>query len=247
MRSMRLPAYTREEAAAAVAAAQSISEALRLLGLRPAGGNHRTLRRHLERWGIATDHFDPDAGRRANGTRRARPLAEILVEHSTFSRGHLKERLYAAGLKEPCCELCGQGPVWRGTEMALVLDHINGVGDDHRLENLRIVCPNCAATLDTHCGKNLALRAERCCSACGTAFKARASAQRYCSVRCARASEVGQPRPHRRKVLRPSREVLEQEVASLGFRGTARRHGVSDNAVRKWLRHYDRAAAHSVP
>ena len=55
--------------------------------------------------------------------------------------------------------------------MALILDHINGVPNDNRLENLRIVCPNCAATLDTHCGrKNLlrerdlrALRDERSC------------------------------------------------------------------------------------
>jgi hypothetical protein len=37
--------------------------------------------------------------------------------------------------------------------MSLIIDHINGVGDDNRLENLQIVCPNCAATLDTHCGR----------------------------------------------------------------------------------------------
>jgi hypothetical protein len=37
--------------------------------------------------------------------------------------------------------------------MSIILDHINGVRDDHRLENLRMVCPNCAATLDTHCGR----------------------------------------------------------------------------------------------
>lgn len=34
--------------------------------------------------------------------------------------------------------------------MALILDHINGVGTDNRLENLQIVCPNCAATHETH-------------------------------------------------------------------------------------------------
>jgi hypothetical protein len=30
---------------------------------------------------------------------------------------------------------------------------INGVNNDNRIENIRIVCPNCNATLDTHCGK----------------------------------------------------------------------------------------------
>ena len=47
------------------------------------------------------------------------------------------------------CELCGQTESWRGRTMALILDHVNGVPTDNRLENLRIVCPNCAATLDT--------------------------------------------------------------------------------------------------
>lgn len=235
----RRPAYSREEAAAAVADSYSCSEVLRKLGLRAAGGNHRTLRRHLERWGISTAHFDPNVGRRRGGETRATPLAEILVAGSRFSRGHLKERLYAAGLKAPECELCGQGSIWRGREMALVLDHVNGVADDHRLENLRIVCPNCAATLDTHCGKNLALRRRRKCGGCGEAFRPGSSRQRFCSRTCA----ARRPRPHKRKVQRPEWERLASEIRALGYLGVARVYGVSDNAVRKWVRQYERAAS----
>jgi hypothetical protein len=76
-----------------------------------------------------------------------RPLEEILVDNSTYSRSNLKMRLYEEGLKEPRCELCGQGENWRGKYMGMILDHINGVRNDNRLENLQIVCPNCAATL----------------------------------------------------------------------------------------------------
>jgi hypothetical protein len=68
--------------------------------------------------------------------------------------------------------------------MSLILDHINGVADDNRLENLRIVCPNCAATLDTHCGRNTAMVDERTCARCGVDFRAKYGSQRYCSREC---------------------------------------------------------------
>ena len=64
-----------------------------------------------------------------------------MVENSSYGRGHLKQRLFAEGLKQRRCEECGQEETWRGKRMALILDHINGVPDDHRLENLRIRLP----------------------------------------------------------------------------------------------------------
>jgi uncharacterized protein with PIN domain len=52
------------------------------------------------------------------------------------------------------CSICGLEPVWQDKELTLILDHINGINNDDRLENLRWVCPNCNQQLDTTNGKN---------------------------------------------------------------------------------------------
>jgi hypothetical protein len=210
--------------------------------MRVAGGNHRTIRRYAEEvWRIPTDHFDPDAVRRASLGRAPVPLTEILVAGSTDQRSRLKERLFAEGFKARRCELCDQGEIWHGRRMALILDHINGVHDDNRLENLRVVCANCNATLDTHCGRNTRLpQAESACLHCGAPFFPRSPRHRYCSRACGqRAPGSSAARPDARRILRPSYEQLVREIDALGYAGVGRRYGVSDNAVRKWRRTYE--------
>jgi hypothetical protein len=237
--------YTEEEAREAVAASHSRAESLRNLGLCGTGGAGRVLKKYVELWSIPTDHFDPDIARRKNLRKTQKPLSEVLVEKSTYPRKDVKRRLLADGLKKEECELCGQGNVWRGRPMSLILDHINGVRDDHRLENLRIVCPNCAATLDTHCGrKNRIERAGRRCLHCEVRFIPHYAAQRYCSRRCGvrwdRSMVRGRPVPASRKVERPPYERLLEEIEATSYRAVGRKYGVSDNAVRKCMRFYER-------
>jgi hypothetical protein len=209
------------------------------------GGAHEVLRKYAALWEIQTDHFDPYATNRAVGAKRRRPLDEILVERSTYSRNHLKERLYEAGLKRPVCELCGQGERWQGREMGMILDHINGIADDNRLTNLRIVCPNCAATLDTHCArKRRVARADQECVRCGSLFRPRHRRQRYCSRACGmRWDRSGLARPGARRVDRPPYSQLIREVQAIGYLATGRRYGVSDNAIRKWIKQYEKELA----
>jgi hypothetical protein len=231
--------YSEQAAREAIAGSKSYSEALRRLGMRAAGGNHATLRKYAERiWHIPTDHFDPHASQRIQlATRVPRPLSEYLTEHSSYSRGALKRRLFAEGVKERCCELCGVGERWQGRPMSLVLDHINGVADDNRLENLQIVCPNCAATLDTHCGRNKPRR----CPGCETLFRPSDKRQQYCSHKCWLASpqfKAENAKASRRQVERPSYEQLLADLAELSWVSVGAKYGVSDNAVRKWMRRY---------
>jgi hypothetical protein len=90
-----------------VAESLSFTEALRRLGMRPAGGNPATLRKYVQIWDISTNHFDPQAAKTNGHARMLIPLAEVLAENSTYSRRSLKRRLYTSGLKQRECELCG--------------------------------------------------------------------------------------------------------------------------------------------
>jgi 5-methylcytosine-specific restriction endonuclease McrA len=70
------------------------------------------------------------------------PIVELLQAGPKRGRNHIKLRLIAAGLKTNKCEECGLTE-WRGKPLSMALHHINGDGNDNRLENLAILCPNC--------------------------------------------------------------------------------------------------------
>lgn len=82
-------------------------------------------------------------------------LKEILVENSSYeNRTRLKERLIKEGYLEYQCAICGNKGVWLDKPLSLQLDHINGINNDHRIENLRLLCPNCHSQTETFSGKN---------------------------------------------------------------------------------------------
>ena len=60
----------------------------------------------------------------------------------------LAKRLLARGW-EYCCAICGINE-WRGQRLVLHLDHINGINNDNRVTNLRLLCPNCHSQTPTY-------------------------------------------------------------------------------------------------
>lgn len=106
--------------------------------------------------------YVPNQGKKGSKKQKSKNggicLNDILSgKHPTYQTHKLRVRLFNEGIKERKCELCGTSH-WNGEQLSLILDHINGINDDHRLENLRIVCPNCDSLLPTFCGRNKKLK-----------------------------------------------------------------------------------------
>ncbi len=135
--------------------ARSLHDALLTLGFTASPSIYAALRRRLAEEGIDVSGL---RGRRWSAGRRVPPrvpLAELLVVgRPATTMGHLKKRLLTEGLLPLCCDMCGIQE-WRGQAAPLELDHINGDRSDNRLENLRLLCPNCHAQTPTYRGRNI--------------------------------------------------------------------------------------------
>lgn len=147
--------WSDDELRVAVAATTSVAGTIRALGLVIGGGQYRAIKRRIAELGIDTSHHLGQASNRGRSMPRPkRPLSEILVEGTEIQSHQLRLRLVREGLKEARCESCGLDR-WMDAPIPLQLDHINGDPTDNRLENLRILCPNCHAQTPTWCGKNI--------------------------------------------------------------------------------------------
>lgn len=148
--------YTDEALAKAVPEALSVAQVLQAIGLRPAGGNYKTVQVRIEELGLDCSHFRRQAWSKGKKIPRDAllSLAEILVEGSHYQSNKLRQRLLSEGLKKPQCESCLL-TTWNGKSIPLELEHVNGNSNDNRLENLKIFCPNCHAQTVSYRGRNI--------------------------------------------------------------------------------------------
>ncbi|PIQ77478.1 hypothetical protein COV82_04325 [Candidatus Peregrinibacteria bacterium CG11_big_fil_rev_8_21_14_0_20_46_8] len=153
---MRKRSWNLSQLSDAVKSSKSYRQVLKKLNLVEAGGNYEQIKKYVHEAKLDITHFKGKAwnkGLRGIG-KPIRPLKDILKRNSPFQSFKLKKRLFNAGLKEKKCEECGWSKITADGYLPLELDHVNGDRHDNRIENLRILCPNCHSLKPTHRGRN---------------------------------------------------------------------------------------------
>ena len=151
---MRKRSWSEQQLRDATSQCRSIRQILQKLRLKDAGGNYYQIRKYLHFYKINISKLKGKGWSKGDKLpfKPKIPLAEILVEDSSFQSYKLKARLFKVGMKNQKCEICGWSKKSADGRIPLELDHINGNHRDNRLENLRVLCPNCHSLQPTHRG-----------------------------------------------------------------------------------------------
>ncbi len=233
--------YTNDDLIFAVKNSKTYQEVCTRLEIYPSGKSYMDMKQILKTLDVDTSHFcrknNMDTVRK-----NVRPLENYLENKYPISTHRLKKRLIRDGIMEHKCYNCNLDK-WLEIKIPLEMHHKDGNNKNNNLENLILLCPNCHALTDNYRGRNQARSTKTVehitekkehkrldssntpCVSCGNLRWNKAKTG-LCSV-CLKLSY--------RRVERPSIEILEQQTKKLGFCGTARLYGVSDNAIRKWV------------
>ena len=92
---------------------------------------------------------------RSHKGRITKAFENIFIESSKTGNATVVKSIKQHNLiPHATCYHCGLAE-WLNGKLTLELDHINGNNRDHRLDNLRFLCPNCHSQTSTYKGKGI--------------------------------------------------------------------------------------------
>jgi hypothetical protein len=220
--------WTKEQLIDAVKSSKKYIEVAQKLGLTNLGSNYYTIKKYIKLYELDISHF---MTRKEICSEARKQISELTNEEifcvNSIDRKHIKNRILRDNLIEYKCQRCGI-TVWEGEKLSLHLDHINGVNNDNRLENLRFLCPNCHSLTDTYCAKNkindLSTKKVTRCILCEIIIS-------HNSLMCKKCNAQNR----KTKINWPNDDELIQLVKASNYQQVGTKLGVSGNAVKKRL------------
>ena len=150
---MKLHKYSLNQLKLAVNDSTSLRQVLIKLDVAAYGGNYETLKKAINHFSLEVSHFNGQSWSKGKKLSARYSLSEYLENKAPIQSYKLKNRLLDNKILKPVCSNCNN-EIWLGNPIPLELDHINGINKDNRLENLRLLCPNCHALTPTYRSKN---------------------------------------------------------------------------------------------
>jgi len=220
----------------------NLSQVIDKLGFSKSGDMYKTIQQYISQLNIDTSHW-----RRFYHSHRHVPNPcdkEVFILNSDWSNRFIRLRIIKKGIMPYLCAQCGIS-TWNGSNLSLQLDHINGNNRDNRLENLRLLCPNCHSQTENW-GKKRKTNKESpmsllvplsdepknlFCLDCGS----KVSPGSFRCLDCSnKYNQLTKPSPT--KIVWPPLDELVVMVEKSSYLAVGKQLGVSDNCVRKHIK-----------
>jgi hypothetical protein len=126
------------------------------MNFKQGNGAIRRLKNAIKKYNISTEHFLGQGWSKGKNiitypTKSGNPMEKHFCVNSKTGRSMIKKCIIQEKFIPYMCGECGLIDNWNNRPINLHLDHINGINNDNRLENLRFLCPNCHSQTDTYC------------------------------------------------------------------------------------------------
>src|SRR6185312_4779513 len=194
-----------------------------------ASGNFQTIQKYIKLLEIDVSHFDSIKAATRGLNQYSKSIKytdeQLFQKNSLIPKNSVRRRYKE--LVEYKCVICKLENSWQDKKLILQMDHINGDRTDHRLENLRWLCPNCHSQTETYGFKlNRPVKKIHKCLNCNKKIHPS-------SIRCLSCNGL-----KTRKIQRPNKETLKELIDNNTWVSIGKMYGITDNGIKRWAREY---------
>lgn len=240
----------------------SLGQVITKCGFKGYGSHYSYLYKVIRENNIDISHFLGKCHKRGKIFESKIDIEDYFSGKRPIKSDALKKQLIKRGIKEHKCEECGITE-WKDKPAPIDLHHIDGNNKNNKLENLKILCPNCHTQTDTYAGKKLRKtrlcacgdkreRGHKFCNQCAAKYQYNHiynNKLQYDYCKCGKPKYIKStlcntcnrklPKLSCRKTKRPNKEALLELIKTKPFVHIAKMYDVTDNAVRKWCQYYE--------